>query len=388
MFSAPAWPKRISTWSTSNVREKDGSQPAHTSDTLIVDVEGIKLGFYGLTTENTVTVSSPGDITFAPSVETAKARAKELRDQGADFVVAVVHTPLTVDLALLRAGVADLILSGHDEILVTIFDGKTALTESQSQGNFAVVSEITIDKTEKDGKVSVAWWPSFTIVDTATMEPDPEIAALVKSYQDKLGDELKVTIGTTETPLDSRRDTVRGQEAAIGNLIADAVRQAVGAEVAIVNSGAIRGDRQYDAGTQLLRGDVLAELPFGNRTVKLEVTGKDLRAALENGFSMAENRAGRFPQVAGMTVEVDLTKPAGERLVTVLVGGSPLDAARTYTLATNEFLAAGGDGYTMLKDAKALINPIDAQLVASQVIDQIAAKGTIAPRVEGRIVVK
>jgi 5'-nucleotidase/UDP-sugar diphosphatase len=373
---------------SSNILEPDGTAPKNTIDHKIVDVNGVKVGFYGLTTGDTPVVSSPGDITFAPSVEVGIARAATLREQGADFVVAVVHTPIDVDFGLVRAGAADLILSGHDEHLLTYFNGKVALTESEAQGNFAVVTEITLTKEEEDGKVSVDWWPSFRIVDTATVEPDAEIAALVASYTGDLDAELKVEIGTTTTPIDSRRATVRGQEAAIGNLITDAMREAVGADVAITNGGGIRADREYPAGSKLTRGDVFAELPFGNKTVKFEVTGADIRAALENGFSQIETGAGRFPQVSGLTVVINPGRPAGERIVSVMAGGGPLDDARTYTLATNDYMANGGDGYTVFKAAKPLIDPIDATLMASQVIDYIAEKGTVAPAPEGRIVIE
>jgi 2',3'-cyclic-nucleotide 2'-phosphodiesterase (5'-nucleotidase family) len=373
---------------SSNILEADGTAPKNTVDTRIVDVNGVKVGFYGLTTEDTPVVSSPGDITFAPSVEIGIARAAALREEGADFVVAVVHTPLNVDFGLVRAGAADLILTGHDEHLLTFFNGKVAMTESEAQANFAVVTEITINKEEKDGKVSVDWWPAFRIVDTATVEPDPEIATLVAGYTDKLDAELKVEIGTTATPLDSRRATVRGQEAAIGNLITDAMREAVGADVAITNGGGIRADKEYPAGTKLTRGDVFAELPFGNKTVKFEVTGADIRAALENGFSQVETAGGRFPQVSGLTVVINPGRPAGQRIVSVMAGGAPLDDEKTYTLATNDFVANGGDGYAVFKSAKALINPIDATLMASQVIDYIAKAGTISPAPEGRIAIQ
>ena len=373
---------------SSNILEADGTAPKNTVDHKIVDVGGVKVGFYGLTTEDTPVVSSPGDITFAPSVEIGIARAAMLREEGADFVVAVVHTPIDVDFGLVRAGAADLILSGHDEHLLTYFNGKVALTESEAQGNFAVVTEITLTKEEEDDKVSVDWWPAFRIVDTATVEPDPEIATLVAGYTDKLDAELKVDIGTTTTALDSRRATVRGQEAAIGNLIADAIREAVGADVAITNGGGIRGDKEYPAGSTLTRGDVFAELPFGNKTVKFELTGADIRAALENGFSQIETAGGRFPQVSGLTVVINRGRPAGDRIVSVMVGGAPLDEAKTYTLATNDFVANGGDGYTVFKSAKPLINPIDATLMASQVIDYIAAAGTVSPVPEGRIVIE
>ena len=98
------------------------------------------------------------------------------------------------------------------------------LPESEARRIHVVVTTITLDKSEKDGKVSVKWTPEFDVVDTIGVEPDPEIAAVVKTYQDKLDKELAIEIGTTETALDSRRATVRSQEAAIGNLIADAMR--------------------------------------------------------------------------------------------------------------------------------------------------------------------
>ena len=373
---------------TSNVREADGSQPANTADEKIVEIEGVKIGFYGLTTEDTPILATTGDVKFASSVDTGRAKGAALREAGADFVVAVVHTPLAVDMILVRDGAADLVLSGHDEHLLTYYDGKTALTESYSQADFVVVTEVAIDKTEKDGKVSVSWKPTFDIVDTTGVEPDPEIAALVKSYTDKLDAELKVEIGTTATPLDSRRATVRGQEAAIGNLFADAMRQAVGADIAITNGGGIRADKEYPAGTKLTRGDILAELPFGNVTVKLELTGEQIEAGLENGFSQVREVAGRFPQVSGLVVDVDLTQPPGERVTSVTIGGAPLDPAKVYTVATNDFMAAGGDGYKAWAGAKNLIDKAGAVFMASQVIDYIAEAGTVEPKVEGRIKMK
>ncbi|MGH6925207.1 MAG: bifunctional metallophosphatase/5'-nucleotidase [Propylenella sp.] len=370
---------------TSNVREPGDGQPENTIDTLIKEVGSVKVGFYGMTTAETPEVSSPGDITFADEIETARARQAELKEAGADFVVAVIHSGFTEDMELARQGLADLILTGHDEHLLTYYNGRTAMTESESQAEHVVVTTITLDKTEKDGRVSVSWTPAFEVIDTIGVEADPDIAAVVKGYQDKLDQELGIEIGTTETPLDSRRASVRSQETAIGNLIADAMRTAVAADVALTNGGGIRADREYAAGSKITRGDILAELPFGNKTVKLELAGAKLREALENGFSQVEEGAGRFPQISGMTVEVDLKKPAGERVVSVMVGDAPLDDSKTYTVATNDFMARGGDGYTAFVGAPNLIDEVDAQLMASQVIDHVAEIGNVAPKVEGRI---
>jgi 2',3'-cyclic-nucleotide 2'-phosphodiesterase (5'-nucleotidase family) len=374
---------------SSNISMPGGGGPANTTVDRIIDVGGVKLGFYGLTTETTPQVSSPGpDIAFLDALETGLDSAEDLRTQGADIVLALVHTGIDVDLALVRNHAADVVLSGHDEFLMTFFDGKTTLTESGSQGDRVVITDLTIEKTEKDGKTSVSWEPAFRIVDTKDVVPDPAIAALVKTYEDKLDKELGVAIGTTGTPLDSRRATVRGGEAAIGNLIADAMREAVGADVAMTNGGGIRANREYPAGTKLTRRDVFSELPFGNKTVKIALGGAALQAALENGFADYPDTDGRNPQISGMTVTVDLNKPAGKRVLSVEVGGAPLDPQKTYTVATNDFMARGGNGYSAFGEGKTIVAEADAKLLASDTIDYIAAKGKVSPKVEGRIVAK
>ena len=370
---------------SSNVIMPGGGGPANTMTDTIVEVNGVNIGFYGLTTEDTVTISNPGDIEFTDSVETGVDAAADLREQGADIVIGVMHTPVDVDFELARSHTADIILTGHDEHLLTFFDGRTVMTESGAQAEWSVITDLTITTEQTDSGLQVSWEPSFRIVDTLTVEPDAEMAAVVQGYVDKLDQELGVAIGTTTTALDSRRSSVRSQETAIGNLITDAMRETVGADLAITNGGGIRADREYEPGTELTRKDILSELPFGNTTVKLELTGEQIRAALENGFSQVENGAGRFPQVSGLTVSVDLANPAGGRVLDVMAGGAPLDPGRVYTVATNDFMASGGDGYGMFVGAPNLIAPADAVLMASQVIDYIAAKSTVSPAVEGRI---
>jgi len=285
---------------------------------------------------------------------------------------------------LIRQGAVDVILAGHDHNLMTFYDGKTAFVESSSQANYVTALDLTIEQVDDE----IVWSPAFRTLDTAAYEPDPEMAAKVQQYLDRLSAELDIEIGKTETALDSRRATVRGGEAAIGNLIADAIREAVGADIAITNGGGIRADREYAPGTVLTRRDIQSELPFGNKTVKLEVTGRQIREALEIGFSQAEENAGRFPHVSGMTVTVDLSQPPMNRVKEILVGGVPLDDGKTYTLATNDYMAEGGDGYSALVGSPNLIDPAAANFMSSQVIDYIERHGTVAPKVEGRIVMQ
>ncbi len=372
-----------------NLRTKDGKPIDGFKDSEIRDVGGVKVGLVGVTAEDSPVKSSPGDsLTFLPTLDTTVAEAKKLREAGADLVVAVVHANREVDRKLFDSRAVDIILTGDDHDLALFFDGRTVMVESKEEAEVVTAVDVTVDVSEKDGKRSVKWYPNFRIIDTATVTPDPETQAKVDAYNAELSKELDVAIGTTTEPLDSRKASVRTAETAIGNLIADATREAVGADIAITNGGGIRGNKEYPAGTQLTRRDILSELPFGNRTVKLEVTGETVWAALENGVSDVENSAGRFPQVSGLTFEADLTKPKGERVTAVMVNGKPIDKAATYTLSTNDYMYGGGDGYTVLKGAKPLFGVRDAKLMANDVMAYVTARKTVSPKVEGRIKLK
>ena len=123
------------------------------------------------------------------------------------------------------------------------------------------------------------------------------------------------------------------------------MRAATGADVALINGGGIRAGKVYPPGTILTRRDLRSELPFGNKTVVLEVSGADLRAAVEHGGERSRQRCrpvcGTSP---GMAYRFDASKPAGRRIAGVTVGDAPLDPTRTYRLATFDFLGRGGDG--------------------------------------------
>ena len=136
-------------------------------------------------------------------------------------------------------------------------------------------------------------------------------------------------------------------------------------------------------------GDVLTVFPFGNLVATFKLTGADVVAALENGVSLVEEGAGRFPQVSGIRYTWDGSKPAGSRIVSVEVVAAdgtttPIDPAATYTLASNDFMRRGGDGYEVF--ATNAIDPYDFGKPLDQVLQEaIKASSPIAPVVEGRI---
>ncbi|MGI9435202.1 MAG: 5'-nucleotidase C-terminal domain-containing protein, partial [Geminicoccaceae bacterium] len=119
--------------------------------------------------------------------------------------------------------------------------------------------------------------------------------------------------------------------------------------------------------------------------VLIELNGADLLAALENGVSQIEDKAGRFPQVSGLRYTYDAAKPSGDRITEVTVGDAPIDLGKTYKVAVNDYIYGGGDGYDALSRGKAIVDPSGAVLIASVVMSYIESNVEIAPAVEGRI---
>lgn len=371
-----------------NLRGANGQPIAGIADSTIVSFGPVKVGVIGLTADNSPVSSKPGNLKFSDSISAAEREAARLRKAGADLIVLVPHADRVLDQQLYASGVADVILSGHDHDLYMNFNEKTAIVESGEDGMMVAAVDLSVKVEDKgDGKRKVRWWPRFRFIDTADVTPDTKVEARVAEYSKELGAELGQPIGTTTTELDSRNAIVRGGEAAIGNLFADAVRDATKADVVLINGGGFRGGKVYPAGTQLTRKDVLTELPFLNKAYVLELSGAQIKEALEQGFTGAENEVGRFPQVSGMRIKADVTRTVGQRVVGVTVNGKPLNPKAKYRLATNDYLANGGDGYAALKSGKVLVGEAEADLIANIVMAYIRAKGTVAPALGGRIIV-
>jgi 5'-nucleotidase/UDP-sugar diphosphatase len=211
---------------------------------------------------------------------------------------------------------------------------------------------------------------------------------VVAKYEQDLSRELDAPISTTAVELDSRVATVRGGEAAIGNLIADAMRISSRADAAVTNGGGIRGGRIYAPGSSITRRDIIAEMPFANRAVTIAISGAGLKRALENGLARWPNPSGRFPQVSGLAIVADASRPRGARIVSLKIDNAPIEDDRIYRVATNDFLARGGDDYVTFRDASQLLPIGDSPLIANQVIDYVQDLGTVRTAIEGRVIVK
>ena len=372
-------------WAAVNITNADGSPLEGLGGVMMKEFGTLKVALVPVAQDTSPEVSSTGDLKFLGTVDSAVAAAGKARGEGADLVIGVVQTDNSNDRKLIASGAFDIVISGDDHSYGTFYDGRTAYVETSIDGEFLSPLDVTVTIKEKDGKRKVRWVPNFRFIDTATVEPDPETQAKVDAFKAQLDESLNVPLGPTEGPLDSRRNVVRGQESAMGNLIADAMRWATGADIAIANGGGIRGDRTYDAGTVLTRRDILTELPFGNSTVMVEIPGSQVLAALENGVSQVEKGAGRFPQVSGLEYVYDPTAPAGSRIVSVKVNGEDLDPDKLYKVAANNYILAGGDGYGALGGGRVLIDEGNGNLLANDVMNYITAMGKVTAKVEGRI---
>jgi 2',3'-cyclic-nucleotide 2'-phosphodiesterase (5'-nucleotidase family) len=370
-----------------NMQGADGKALPGFKDRDIVNIDGIRVGFTGAAHDNTPRLSNPGDLKFRPTVETMKAQAEALRRDGADLVVVVMHADRSQGAELVENHVADLVLTGHNHDLFIGFDGRSAMVESSYDAHYVTVIEVSVGVRQQDNHRIVDWWPQFRVIDTATVTPDPEFAAVVAEYERELDRQMNVPLATTTVRLDTRDAVMRSGEAAFGNLIADAIRDRTRADAAIMNGGGVRGSKVYEPGASISRRDILGELPFANHLVTLDVKGSDLRTVLENGFSRIP-RAGRFPQVSGMKIEFDPHQPPGSRIVSIAIGGTPLDPDKTYRIATNDFLARGGDGYTAFGNLDPIVPLEDAPLISNELMVYLGAIGTVRTGVEGRIIAK
>ena len=370
----------------SNARDKDGLPIDGTVRTAMINVGPFRVGIMGLITTNTKVIAHAGSDDFLPVLDTAKVLAKELKGQGAHLIVALAHLDFLEDMELVQSGLVDVVLSGHDHFYISWDDGKTVWMDSGENSEKIGVMDVHLKSFMKRGKKRFSWEADMRFVDTKNVPEDRTIALKIKKYDKFLSKELDIQIGKTNTELDSRKKTVRLGEAAIGNLIADAMRDGVNADIGFANGGGIRAGKIYTPGTIITRRDMLLEMPFGNVVVKLKLTGAQIWEALENGVSQVENIAGRFPQVSGVSFTYNPKAQAGSRVVSAKIGGQPLNKGRSYTVATNNYAASGGDGYKVFKKGEVLINASGATLLASMVMDYIKTKGSVSPKVEGRIV--
>ncbi len=324
-----------------NVHYTDGRDVPWIRADTIVDRGGLKVGIIGIATTLTPSTTKASNVVglrFDDPVATVNAHAKSLRARGADLVIVVDHDGAfcnrdtgcrgeIIDLAQKVTEPIDAIVSGHTHSLVNTTVKGIPIVQAMSSGRAIGVIDLPVDRSARANTREDVW-----IVKTDSITADPAIEAMLRGATQSVAGLVARPIATLAEDMPRR-----GDQYALGNLIADAQRVETHSDVAVMNNGGIRSDLR--AGP-LSYGTLFELQPFGNLLVQVTVRGKDLRAYIESFVAHGAPRV----HVSGAVAHYDLSRPAGSRIVSVSVGGAPLDDARQYTVAYTDFMATGGDG--------------------------------------------
>ncbi|SDE12257.1 2',3'-cyclic-nucleotide 2'-phosphodiesterase/5'-or 3'-nucleotidase, 5'-nucleotidase family [Paenibacillus sp. UNCCL117] len=371
---------------------------------IVLDVNGQKVGVFGLTTEDTKETSSPGKlVAFRPANDAAAKTVQALQAEGIQVIIALSHLGYNRDRELAAAvpGI-DVIVGGHTHtkleapvVLTSEGADPTVIVQANEWGKFLGRLDVTFDE---QGVVMTGpeQLQGRLIPVDASVAEEPVAKSKLKPYNDELELLKRQKIGQAGVLLDGKREHVRSRETNLGNFIADgmlakgkALKQA---NVALMNGGGIRDSIQQG---DITMGALRTVMPFGNTLYVLEVTGQQLKAGLENGVSGAKlaDLPGKFPQVAGMTFKWDPAQPAGQKVYDIRIqegdGYAPLRPDGTYRIATNSFVASGGDGYASFAEAIAqgrYHEDLGYPDYENFIDHMNSLGGIIAPSVEGRIV--
>ena len=404
---------------SANIVDVAGKTPAEWSPSTVFSFDGFKLGLIGFSNADLPTLISPSALPpfhVEPPLPAVNAEAAKLKAQGVNAIVAMGHegatagtlTSPTGPLVALADDVTnvDAVIGDHTDfqVLATRPNG-VLVTENRSKGIRFTRIRLVIDTSTKSVIYRTA---DFHKPWDIGITPDPQIQARIDQLNAQLAPILGTVIGNS-TRFIPRTDACgntagRTCESLVGNVTADSMRTTYGTDFAITNSGGLRADLTCPTSDNasdfcppyspppfpISRGQVLTVLPFGNVVVTLSVNGLELKTMLENGVSAMPAVNGKFPEVSGLCFTYDISAPAGSRVTGAVrqagdgsCTGAPLDltAGSTYTIAENDFMAGGGDGYPVFTPRVTTRDIMDQVLA-----DYITANTPISPAIQGRIV--
>ncbi len=370
-----------------NVVNRDTNEPI-LPRYVIKEVNGIPLAFIGAVltaTKDMVTPSGVAGLKFLEEAAAINACIAELKAKQVKSIIVLLHQggwqpayegptrtggevagPLRKILWRLDDEV-DVVVSGHTHsftnALVPNQNGKEILvTQAWSAGKGYAdieleISRATRDVVKKSAAVVTAWadaGPGLT--------PDPEATTLMLAAEKKVAPLTHRQIAVAASDIVRTRN--RAGESALGNLIADAQRQAMGTDFAFTNPGGIRTNITAGAVTW---GELFSVQPFNNYLVKMELTGQQIYELLNQQFPPTQTYP-RMLQVSGLTYTWDASQPKGNRIVEVRQDGVTIDKATTYTVTVNSFLAEGGDRFSVFtQGANKVRGPVDLEALSGYI---------------------
>jgi 5'-nucleotidase/UDP-sugar diphosphatase len=356
-------------------------------------IRSVKVGVVGVGNPDTKNVTLPEateGLSFLDVDETAAAVADSVKELKARNVQTIVVTPhmglettsegplaeLLGKLPVRTAEELDFVLGGH--IPLDISTKINGVPVVQPLGNTRGYADVTFRVDPKTGDV-VRFKSASDRVLTDSVPPDPEVKAIVDRYQAQLDEALGQEVGVASTSI--LRGETRGVESEMGNFVADSMRTYLpDVDFAFQNAGGLRAD--IDEGPITLE-EIYAVLPFNNTLVTMELTGAQVKQVLEEG---ANSQYGTV-QVSGLTWAYDADAPFGNRVTRVtLPDGTLIDPNATYKIATNNFMATGGDQFTTLTQGQ---NTTDTQInLVDAVVRYLEENSPVDPQVEGRLTVE
>ena len=372
----------------SNVK-KDGKSLFESNYIKEMEVNGktVKVGFFGIATEETSYKTNPNNvkgIDFTSPVEAAKEQVEDLESQGADVIVALSHVgtdessdPTAYDVINEVDGI-DVYVDGHSH---DTFENGVKVNDTLlvSTGEYlSNLGKVELELNENNEVVN-ATASLITKEQALSVTPDEEVSSKIQEISSTQEEVLSEVIGTNDNFLDGDRNSVRFGETNLGNLITDAMLNETGADIAITNGGGIRAS--IDEG-DITKGDVVSVLPFGNYIVTKQLTGAQIKEILEFGVRAYGESLGGFPHVSGIKFVVDPSREVGDRIISLTINGEDLDMNKTYTVATNDFTAAGGDDYPCFGEVPTLN---EYSSLEESVGNFIKTLGTVNYTKEGRI---
>ncbi len=370
---------------------------------ILKEFDGLRVAIFGLTLEEQAILGDPkyiGDLEFKSVIETAKTLVPKLRTE-ADIVIALTHigfretsgagyrTPGDLKLVKEVSGI-DVIVGGQSGTALKEAEviGNTLIVQAGEYGLYVGRLDLTIDS-EADmiteytytlipvnlkKRVKYQGKSYYMYVDKGYVE-DPVVLEFIQPYLDQVDELLSQPIGEALVELVGAKKIIRSRETNLANLVTDAMRAKTGAEIAFQNAGGIRAD--IAVGPITYR-DILKVCPYGDTLVLLDITGAQVMDVLSYAATVKPG-AGTFLHASGLTWTNNKGIPEN-----VMVGDTPIELDRMYKVVTSDFLAGGGDGYVMFKDA----SQYDTGFTdASALREYIMKAGKVAPKVEGRLTI-
>lgn len=341
-----------------------------------------KLGFISIIDNRVIEEYLLKNIEVIDPVKSVAESASALKEAGADVIVLHYFYAHSFIPELLRDKVIDFAFISNTRLSATQqadIKKHPNIFLLEAPGN-AVVAEISTAK--------IPQVKSVKQIILSTTDPDTNVQSQIDAYQLRLNRLFDDQIGIWQGDFSTKTQDLRNSQNAFGNYIVDTMRSVSGAEIALINSGSIRGNRKYVKNSTITRKTIANELPFRSTLSVISITGTDLLAALEVGFAGLDEGKGSFPQVSGLRIVFDSALPQGQRIKSIEVNGSPLDSARNYVLATTDYLVDGGDGYTPLSSGKQMqTSAISENILISDLVQrEIRLQGKLSSKIDLRLV--